>query len=97
MKNKYPRHFINKVLTKIRDRQHVKKSSEQPKQSKRTVPLPYMNGTSEMTAGLLRYIHSWYSEDYNTITVYLQLKTVRKIATNNGTNTTNTNVEIFRW
>ena len=70
MKNKYPRLFINKVLTKVRDRQHVKKFSEQPKQSKRTVPLPYINDTSDVTAGLLRYINSWHSEDDNTITVY---------------------------
>ena len=30
MKNNYPRNFINKVLTKIRDRQHVNKSNEPP-------------------------------------------------------------------
>ena len=54
MKNNYPRNFINKVLTKIRDRQHVNKSNEQPEQSKRMVTVPYINGTSELTAGLLR-------------------------------------------
>ena len=42
----------------------------------------------------------WYSGEDNTIkrhidipTIYLQLETVRKIATNNGTHTTNINVE----
>ena len=54
MKNNYPRKFINKVLTKLRDRQHVNKSNEQPEQSKRIVTLPCINGTSEMTARLLR-------------------------------------------
>ena len=43
---------------------------------------------------------AWYSTDDNTInrhidipTVYLQLKTVRKVATNNDTNINNTNVK----
>ena len=43
---------------------------------------------------------AWYSTDDNTInrhidipTVYLQLKTVRKFATNNDTNINNTNVK----
>ena len=43
---------------------------------------------------------AWYSGEDNTInrhldipTIYLQLKTIRQIATNNDTNTTNTNVE----
>ena len=51
----YPRNFINKVLTKIRNKQRINKSNEQPsEQSKRMVTLPYINGTSEMTARLLR-------------------------------------------
>ena len=55
MKNNYPRNFINKVLTKTRYKQHINKSYEQPtEQSKRTITLPYINGTSEMTARLLR-------------------------------------------
>ena len=55
MKNSYPRNFINKVLTKIRNKQRINKSNEQPtEQSKRMVTLPYINGTSEMTARLLR-------------------------------------------
>ena len=55
MKNSYPRNFINKVLTKIRNKQRINKSNEQPtEQSKRMVTLPYINGTSEMTARILR-------------------------------------------
>ena len=55
MKNSYPRNFINKVLTKIRNKQRINKSNEQStEQSKRTVTLPYINGTSEMTTRLLR-------------------------------------------
>ena len=47
--------FINKVLTKTRNKQRINKSNEQPtEQSKRMVTLPYINGTSEMTARLLR-------------------------------------------
>ena len=30
IKNNYPRNFINKVLTKTRDRQHANKSNEKP-------------------------------------------------------------------
>ena len=49
------RNFINKVLTKIRNKQRINKSNEQlTEQSKRMVTLPYINGTSEMTARLLR-------------------------------------------
>ena len=55
MKNSYPRNFINKVLTKIRNKQRINKPNEQPtEQSKRTVTLPYINGTSAMTSRLLR-------------------------------------------
>ena len=55
MKNSYPRNFINKVLTKIRSKQRIDKSNEQStEQSKRTVTLPYINGTTEMTTRLLR-------------------------------------------
>jgi hypothetical protein len=50
MKNNYPRNFVNKILTKIRYKQQSNTSDEQPEQS----TLPYMNGTSEMTARLLR-------------------------------------------
>ena len=54
MKNSYSRNFINKVLTKIRNKQRINKPNEQPtEQSKRMVTLPYIHGTSEMTARLL--------------------------------------------
>ena len=55
MKNSYPSNFINKVLTKIHNKQQINKPNELPtEQSKRTVTLPYINGTSEMTSRLLR-------------------------------------------
>ena len=46
---------FNKVLTKIHNKQRINKSKEQPtEQSQKMVTLPYINGTSEMTARLLR-------------------------------------------
>ena len=54
MKNNYPRNFINKTLTKIRNKPHNNIPNEQPKQSRTRITLPYINNTSEMTARLLR-------------------------------------------
>ena len=42
-------------MTKICNKQRIYKPNEQPtEQSKRTVTLPYINGTSEMTSRLFR-------------------------------------------
>ena len=54
MKNNYPRNFINKTLTKIRNKQQNNILNEQPKQSRTRITLPHINNTSEMTARLLR-------------------------------------------
>ena len=54
MKNNYPRNFINKTLTKIRNKPQNNIPNEQPKQSRTRITLPYINNTSEMTARLLR-------------------------------------------
>ena len=57
LNNSYPRarNFINKVLMKTRNRQHViSKCNQQPEQSMWRVTLPYPNGTSEITARLPR-------------------------------------------
>ena len=54
MKNNYPKNFINKVLTSVRNQRQIDKSNEQPEQPKTTITLPYINSTSEMTARLLR-------------------------------------------
>ena len=54
MKNNYPRNFINKTLTKIRNKPQNNVPNEQPKQSRTRITLPYINNTSEMTARLLR-------------------------------------------
>ena len=54
MKNNYPRNFVNKILTKIRNKQQSNIPDEQPEQSRTRITLPYINSTSEMTAILLR-------------------------------------------
>ena len=54
MKNNYPRNFINKILTKIRNKQQSNIPDEQPEPSTTRITLPYINHTSEMTARLLR-------------------------------------------
>ena len=54
MKNNKPRNFVNKILTKIRNKQQSNKPDEQPEQSRTRITLPYINSTSEMTARLLR-------------------------------------------
>ena len=54
MKNNYPRNFVNKILTKIRNKQQSNIPDEQPEQSRTRITLPYINSTSEMTARLLR-------------------------------------------
>ncbi len=54
MKNNYPKNFINKVLTNVRNQRQINKSNEQPEQRKTTITLPYINNTSEMAARLLR-------------------------------------------
>ena len=54
MKNNYSRNFINKTLTKIRNKPQNNLPNEQPKQSRTRITLPYINNTSEMTARLLR-------------------------------------------
>ena len=54
MKNNYPRNFIKKTLTKIRNKPQNNIPNEQPKQSRIRITLPYINNTSEMTARLLR-------------------------------------------
>ena len=50
MKNNYPRNFINKILTKIRNKQQSNIPGEQPEPSRTRITLPYINSTSEMTA-----------------------------------------------
>ena len=54
MKKTYPRNFINKILTKIRNKQQSNIPDEQPEPSRTRITLPYINSTSEMTARLLR-------------------------------------------
>ena len=54
MKNTYPRNFINKALTKTRNRPQNYIPNEQPKQSRTRITPPYINNTSEMTARLLQ-------------------------------------------
>ena len=54
MKNNYPRNFVNKILTKIRNKQQSNIPDEQPEQSRTRITLPYINSTSEMTARLLQ-------------------------------------------
>ena len=54
MKNNYPRNFVNKIPTKIRNKQQSNIPDEQPEQSRTRITLPYINSTSEMTARLLR-------------------------------------------
>ena len=56
MKNNYPRNFINKILTKLRNNQQSNIPDEQPEPSRTRITLPYINSrpTSEMTARLLR-------------------------------------------
>ena len=53
MKNNYPRNFINKILTKMRNKQQSNIPDE-PEPSRTRITLPYINSTSEMTARLLR-------------------------------------------
>ena len=53
MKNNYPKNFINKVLTSVRNQRQINKSNEQPEQPKTTITLPYINSTSE-TRHILR-------------------------------------------
>ena len=44
IKNNYPRNFINKVQTKIRNKQRINKSNKQPiEQSKTTITLPLLH------------------------------------------------------
>ena len=56
MKNNYPRNFINKTLTNIRNKRttELRIPNEQRKQSRTRKTLPYTNNTSEMTGRLLR-------------------------------------------
>ena len=54
MKNNYPRNFVNKILTKIRNKQQSNIPDEQPEQSRTRTTLPNINSTSEMTARLFR-------------------------------------------
>ena len=54
MKNNYPKNFINKAPTSVRNQRQINKSNEQPEQPKTTITLPYINSTFEMTARLLR-------------------------------------------
>ena len=54
-KNNYPIHFINKVLTRHNNKPATSDEHSKPTTETRVrVPLPYINGTSEMTARLLR-------------------------------------------
>jgi hypothetical protein len=54
MKNNYPRNFVKKILTKMRNKQQSNIPDEQPEQSRTRITLPYINSTSETTARLLR-------------------------------------------
>ena len=42
MKNNYPRNFVNKILTKIRNKQQSNIPDEQPEQSRTRITLPYI-------------------------------------------------------
>ena len=55
MKNNYPiGTSLNKILTKIRNKQQSNTPNEQSEQPRTRITLPYINSTSEMTARLLR-------------------------------------------
>ncbi|XP_028415011.1 uncharacterized protein LOC114538091 [Dendronephthya gigantea] len=55
-KNNYPTNFIDKVLTELSNKQtnEINESQREPEVSNKTITLPYIKSTSEMTARLLR-------------------------------------------
>ncbi len=51
----YPKNFINKVLTSVRNQRQINKSNEQPEQPKTTITLPYINTKPNTHVNLKRH------------------------------------------